>query len=471
MVAIAIFLFWVLAAYGFFSKKPHVLIYILFGTMPLGSFAVIPTVITGGLTFTATPIVALLIIARVFTARGGLNLFTNIALSKKHGLFLFAFWVVGIFTTIFMPRLFSGDVMVVPLRGISLAYAFPLAPSSQNFSQLIYVSISILSVFAFIEMFREEKMRQHAIAAMCLGATVQVVSGFLDFLNYYLPLDFILETFRNASYALAVDVEIFSSKRVVGLMPEASAFGNMCVNFLAFIYFFRRACEDAFLREKAIPVLIVALILLVWLSTSSASYVGLGFLGAMIGFEWMWRALKDKRNRLLKQGLMVELWLLNIALICFLTTVLVYPELFDPIIERVDRMVFQKTESYSYIERSMWNATAWQALLDTYGIGVGLGSARTSNGVVALVSSFGIVGTLFYVLFLLQVFLRHTTRDDHYGEAFISACKWSFLPPFLVDTLIATAADFGVSNAFRFGLVLSITYAMYSKNKYANPYN
>lgn len=470
MVAITIFIFWVLAFRCYRSTKPEALIYLLFGTMPLGSFAVIPPVVTGGLTLTGTPIIALMIIAKVFTARGGLNLFTGIALSKSNGLFLFAFWLVGLFTTLTMPKFFAGDIMVVPLRGESLAHAFPLEPTSQNFSQLVYISVSILSVFAFIEMLRDEKIRQHAIKAMCLGALVLVISGFLDFLDYYLPLDFILEMFRNASYALAVDVEIFSSKRVVGLMPEASAFGNMCVNFLAFLYFFRRASDNAFLRTKAIPVLIVALILLVWLSTSSASYVGLGFLGAMMGFEWVWRALKDKRNKLLKEGLMVELWLVNFALIAFLTTVLVYPELFDPILERVDRMVFQKTESYSYVERSMWNTVAWQALLDTYGIGVGLGSARTSNGVVALVSSVGILGTIFYVIFLLQVFLRHTTREDSYGEAFISACKWSFLPPFLVDTLIATAADFGVANAFRFGLVFAITHHLTTHNKYARKY-
>ncbi len=470
MVVITILIFWVLAFRSYTSKKPEALIYLLFGTMPLGSFAVIPPMITGGLTFTATPIIALLIIAKMFTVRGGLDLFTSIALSRHNCLFLFLFLLVGVFTTICMPRLFAGDVMVVPLRGISLAYSFPLEATSQNISQLFYISISVLAVIAFTAMLRDPAIQQKTIKAMCIGGCVLVLSGFLDYLSYYIPLSFFLNGFRNASYALAVDVEVFSSKRVVGLMPEASSFGNMCVNFLAFLYFFRRAADDVFLSDRLIPLLMALLVLLIYLSTSSAAYVGLGFLGVMMGFEWLWRALKNKRNKLLKQGLMVELWLLNIALICFLITVLVYPELFDPIVERVDRMVFQKTESYSYVERSMWNTVAWQALLDTYGIGVGFGSARTSNGVVALVSSVGVVGTIFYALFLLQFFLRHTTREDHYGEAFISACKWSFLPPFLVDALIASAADFGIANAFRFGFVLALTYHLFTKNKYARKY-
>lgn len=470
MVAITILIFWVLAFRSYTSKKPETLIYLLFGTMPLGSFAVIPPVITGGLTFTATPIIALMIIAKMFTVRGGLDLFTSIALSRHNCLFLFLFLLVGVFTTICMPRLFAGDVMVVPLRGISLASSFPLEATSQNISQLFYMSISVLSVIAFTAMLRDHMLQQKTIKAMCIGGCVLVLSGFLDYLSFYVPLDFLLNGFRNASYALAVEVELFSSKRVVGLMPEASSFGSVCLDFLAFLYFFRHAADDTFLSGRLIPLLMVLLVLLIYLSTSSAAYVGLAFLATIACFEWLWRALKKKRNKLLKHVLMVELWLLDIALIFFLVTVLVYPELFDPIIERVDRMVFQKTESYSYIERSMWNAVAWQAFLETYGFGVGLGSARTSNGVVALVSSVGVVGTIFYALFLLKFFLRNTSRAEYHGDSFISASKWSFLPAFFGSLLTSPTADFGISNAFRFGFVLALTFHFYTYNKYARKY-
>ena len=46
----------------------------------------------------------------------------------------------------------------------------------------------------------------------------------------------------------------------------------------------------------------------------------------------------------------------------------------------------------------MWNHVSWNALLSTYGLGVGLGGTRTSNFAVSLVSSVGLLGATFYFL-------------------------------------------------------------------------
>lgn len=68
--AIPIALFWALALWGAFGKS-HVLLYLFFGSMSFGAFAVIPTELTGGLTLTPTPMLALLIIMRSMLAEGG----------------------------------------------------------------------------------------------------------------------------------------------------------------------------------------------------------------------------------------------------------------------------------------------------------------------------------------------------------------------------------------------------------------
>jgi hypothetical protein len=49
----------------------------------------------------------------------------------------------------------------------------------------------------------------------------------------------------------------------------------------------------------------------------------------------------------------------------------------------------------------MWNAYGWSSFLASYGIGVGLGTARTSSLVFALLSNVGVLGTLFFSLFLM----------------------------------------------------------------------
>jgi hypothetical protein len=462
--AFAFILFWGLATYAFFTKKKHALLYILFGVMPFGSFAVIPTALTG-VTLTATPIIMLMIIFRTFFVKGGLDTFTTYALKRNHLLLLFAFWTIAIFVTIFMPRFFKGDVMVIPMN-LSASYAIPLEPTTQNFTQMIYITISTLAVFAFGMLLQNIKMRQHALNAICLASGVAVLTGVLDYLNQYVSLDFLLNAFRNANYGLAVDQQLFDAKRIVGLMPEPSSFGTLCIGFLTTLYFFRRTIDNEVLRERVVPLLIILLLTMVWLSTSSAGLVGLGIFGLLAIVEWVWRAQTNTKNKIAKRGLIIELWLFNILVITTLTILLLKPSLFNPITELIDTMVFKKTESSSYEERSMWTSVSWQALIDSYGIGVGLGGTRASNGVVVLMSSVGFLGAFLYYSFLLQTFFRRASKEDEYGTVMISAFRWSFLPPFLMDFLIGTTPDFGVFNAFRFGLVFAISYPTLLISKY-----
>lgn len=458
MLLLAFALFWGLAFYSFFSNEKRALLYLLFGTMSFGSFAVISPALTGGLTLTATPIILLMIIVRTFLIRDGVTTFLTVALSKQQSLLLFIFWVVATFITLFMPVFFSGEVLVIPVRSDILSYGVALEPTTQNFSQLVYISISIMAAFAFSVFLKESHMQQTALKAVCVGGCVVVVTGLLDLLSQYLPLDVLLSAFRNATYTLLTSVELQSGKRIVGLMPEASSYGGLCLGFLSFIYFTRIAIKNDFYREWLAPILIVLLALMLWLSTSSAAYVGLGFFGLLAIVEWLWRVKQSKTNPLFKLGLKTQAWIINAGVIALLVLILVNPSIFEPVIEMVDSLVFQKTSTSSYEERSMWTAVSWNAFLDTYGIGVGIGSTRASNGVVVLMSSVGLLGAVLFYGFLLQLLFKKPTANDHYSAALINAVKWSFAPSFMVDLLIATTPDFGTFNAFRFGLILAIAY-------------
>lgn len=466
--AFAYILFWGLILYGFLTQKKHVLLYILFGVMPFGSFAVISPKITG-VTLTVAPIVMLIFIARTFLVKDGLNQFVDISLAKNKLLLLFMFWLTAIFLTLTMPRFFQGDVMVIPMS-LSSLYAVPIEPTTQNFTQLVYISISILAVYSFAVFLQDLKMRQHAIKAICLAGFIAIVTGVLDYSSQYVKLDIVLDAFRNANYGLATEQMVFESKRINGLMPEPSAFANLCISLLATLYFFRRAIDSQVIREKIAPLLIVALIGMVWLSTSSSGLVGLALFGFLAITEWAWRARSNSKNKIAKRGLMVEIVILNILLIASLTVFLVKPQLFNPIIEMFDTMVFKKTESSSYEERSMWTTVSWQALLDSYGIGIGLGSTRASNGFVTLTSSVGFIGAMFYYSFLLQSFFRKAATSDEYGDVMMTAFRWSFVPPFVVDLLIGTTPDFGLFNAFRYGLVLAIAIAAMPQKRYRSVY-
>lgn len=461
MDLVPVALFWGLGIWGFFSRKP-VLLYLFFGSMPFGAFAVVPTQLTAGLTFTATPIVSLLIIARVLGSAKGIGFFLESALDFRRLGLLTGFWVTAIFTTLFMPSLFAGQVDIIPVRG-TVSQPSPLFPTTQNISQLFYVSISVLAVFAFSRLLQSHVMRQRALEAICVGAAMAILTGLLDFLSQYIPIQPLLAPFRTATYALLTDVEVLGAKRVVGLMPEASSFGSVCVAFLTALYFFRRAILNERLRDRAAPVAMAFLALFAYLSTSSAALVALAIVATMAALEWVWRSAALRRGALRRRGLAAEAWLAFGAAGVLVVVLMAVPSVFDPVINLLDRMLFQKTSSQSFEERNMWTATSWNALVATYGIGVGIGGTRASNALVAVFSNVGIVGGLLYYAFIAQSLLRRAPKGDEVGAAMISAVRWSFPPGFVIGLLIGTSANFGTFGAFRYGLVAAISYGIYQQ--------
>jgi hypothetical protein len=135
------------------------------------------------------------------------------------------------------------------------------------------------------------------------------------------------------------------------------------------------------------------------------------------------------------------------------------PRLFAPVQEMLDVMVFQKSTSSSYEERSMWTKVSWDALLASGGLGVGMGGTRASNFAVALFSSAGFLGGALYSLFLINcLIVQRAAKNDLVGSALFAAVRWSFLPPFFAGLTVGTTPDFGVFNAFLFGFAIALSH-------------
>ncbi len=104
-------------------------------------------------------------------------------------------------------------------------------------------------------------------------------------------------------------------------------------------------------------------------------------------------AVAALRGRLSGQDLLILafVWL---TLIVVLSVYLLDERIFDPIVHLFETMVLNKATSESAEVRFYWNAQSMQAFLDTFGMGVGLGSSRAASWLVAVLSQLGIVGTL-----------------------------------------------------------------------------
>lgn len=450
-------LFWPLAIWGMISRNPAILLYLLFGSIPFGSFAAIPPGMTGGLTFTPTPVVGMLIILRMLIQARGFQFAVGCAAAPNRMMLLFLFWVVALFSIMFYPRLFAGDVEVIPVRGI-LQEAALLRPTTQNISQFGYLSISIFLVVAFAYMLRDQAMRLVALRAFCFGGVVAAATGILDFASQFLPLDPILAPFRTATYALAVDVIVLGGKRVVGLMPEASAYGGVCLAFLCGIYFLRRAIPEHAIKDRYLLVLIGTLVFFTWQSKSSGAMGALGIFGALALVEWYWRVNRKRREAQERRQLRSEGRIAYALILAVLVVGIAAPVIFEPLIEQFERMVLTKRESHSFEERGFWRQTSWDAALATYGIGVGVGGTRASSSVVSVISQTGFLGALLFYGFVLQTYLRRPSRQQPDAPQILIAFRFAYLPPFMLSSLVG-GINFGTFNAFLFGIVAATSLA------------
>ena len=466
---IPIAIFWVLALVGLFGRR-SILIYLFFATMPFGSFAAIPPGLTAGLTLTPTPIIACFLFMRTFMDGKAVR-FAVSALCAPRGLLLLTlFWGVAVAVTLLMPRVFADAVIVTPMKMTSFFQVEPLAPTKQNISQIAYLTISAFTVVTFARLMLEPKYQEIALKALCLGGAIAVLTGIVDMLSHYLPLTPLLEPFRTARYALMTDVKVAGGvQRVVGLMPEASAFGSLCIQLLIMLYFIRHAITDNFLRRKVVPIVGGLLLLFTWLSTSSSAYVALVVFGVFVLLEWLWRGKSARKGTRKGRELELEFWVAFLMVAVFFAAYVIKPQLFDPAFRLFDQMVLKKAHSSSFEERSFWNETSWNAFLSTYGLGVGMGGTRASNEMIAIVSNTGFLGAFFYYGFVLQSLLRRAYPGDTVSAALVSGLRWSFLPGMTSGFLAGTSADFGLKNAFLFGTLFAAATLSWHNRRTSGP--
>ncbi len=462
---IPIAIFWGLALIGLFGNR-SLLIYLFFATMPFGSFAVFPTTMTMGLTFTPTPIVACILFLRTFLTGRAIKFGISALFSPRGLVLLTAFWAVAVLVTIFSPRFFAGKITVVPMKVTAYLQSSFLEPTTQNISQILYLTISVITVVTFARLMIDARQQQNALKALCIGGAITIITGVLDFSSHFVPLDWLLEPFRTASYVLMTDVTLEGgTRRVVGLMPEASSYGALCTQLLTLVYFLRHAITDPFYRRKVVPVVATLLLLFVWLSTSSSAYVALVVFGAFAALDFLWRAKKARRGTRAGRELELEFWAASAVTAIVFTGFIARPDIFDSLFRLFDQLVLKKTHTSSYEERNFWTMTSWYALLNTYGLGVGMGGTRASNEVIAVLSNTGLLGGLFYYGFALQSMLRRAWPGDAVNSALVSGLRWSFLPGLTAGILAGTSADFGMKNAFLFGTMFAAAIASWHNRR------
>ncbi|MDQ6701719.1 MAG: hypothetical protein M3Z96_00700 [Pseudomonadota bacterium] len=446
---------WILILLGVLPRSPLPLLYLCFGFEGIQSLTLLPTAVDGsGLNLIPQAPCAVFLVCKILLSEGRLPRAVDAAMDPAKLGLLFIFLAYALFSAYVMPRFFAHMVEVIPMNA-TVSWKVLLQPTSSNIAQSAYMTLSVGVVLAFSLAGESASFRRHFMQASLVGGLVLIATGLADLAAAAAGLGGLLEPFRNANYALLADAELGGSKRVVGLMPEASAFGPACVAAAAILAFLRPCFEKLAWRDYLAPLTIAGLLAMAVLSISSTAFGGLAVFAAVYAANWLRRALSPDAPA--RDGLKWEAIAALAAVLVILGVVALTPDIMNPVYERIDEVIFKKSETSSYEGRMMWTKVAMHAFFATDGLGVGLGSARTSDWFVAVLSNTGIFPAALLFGFILRLYFRRCRAADPRAAEFATALKFGLVPWFAMAAVSWPAPDVGAGVASVLGLISCLT--------------
>jgi hypothetical protein len=282
------------------------------------------------------------------------------------GLFL-ATTAIGVAGAILLPRILNGVVLVLPP---SVGYhAEPLHPSGRNVIQGFYM---VCNLFLYVLISRSVCRRvvtvSQCISALAVGAWCAIALGVYQVLGSFAPLPWpsaILNS--NLSVAQLYDQSAYGIRRMSSTFLEPSI---LSMHFVGLFALFGLGLKRRWLGLALLGCLLI--------STSATAYVGLLFLG------FVWLAFAVPRMSLqafsaLAIAAAVAVGLLVVGFVGF--------DQFPGA-----QLVAQKLSSHSGTVRTAADSVNFQALWDSWGLGTGVGSTRSSSFLATFAACAGLPG-------------------------------------------------------------------------------
>jgi hypothetical protein len=311
-----------------------------------------------------------------------------------------AFWlaclvVYGVMLGFFAPRILARMTQIIPV-GTSeypvTGSTVPLGPVSSNFTQALYLAADLLTFVLVVAVSQTVSGFRAVTFGLMSFATANLFFAFVDLFGHGTPLEAMMDLIRNAQYQFHDEDIVAGVKRVVGSWPEAAAFAGISLGIIGFTGTMW-VCGR---YSKANGILFLLTSIMVVRSTSSTGLLGLPVCLVIIYAASLIRCGGPTGTRTSAAVvLFTPLAIIVAALVIFMNE-----DLYRQIYNYFDLLIFSKSTTASGIERSAWNRYAFQNFIDSYGLGVGLGTSRTSSFLFALLSNVGIPGTVFFAIFL-----------------------------------------------------------------------
>jgi hypothetical protein len=354
------------------------------------------------------------------------------------GFWLACFVAYGVISGFMLPRILAGMTLIVPLGSSEHAEGgiVPLGPTSGNLTQAIYLSGELV-VFAMIVAICSTRAGFEAITWTLIGcAATNVFFALLDLGTYATGTQDLLNFMRNARYTLHHEEEVVGLKRIVGSWPEASAFAASTLAMLGFT-------GTMFLCGRHPrwngPLALASLVLLV-LSTSSTGLAAAPPLLVILYGTALKRCGLYGSGRYSSAAVLLSPPLILMAVLLLLLN----QEAGAAVRDYIDLLILNKSTSDSGVERAAWNAIAQQNFLDSWGLGVGLGSVRTSSLPIALLANVGLPGTILFTFFAASSFGRRHGIPRTFPSDVRLAARNACLGLILAGLIASPSVDLGL---------------------------
>lgn len=333
----------------------------------------------------------------------------RLPMSTKTSLLVGLAFVLWSFASAFvLPNIFQGTPVYVPRLGIDeqLDNLSPLVWSFSNFGQAVYLLINFGVVMAAslkIKNAVEYMMlvRSFFLTSAIFGvfALYQVVSRSLGF---YYPSNLL---YSNPSHSIGFEQVIAGVYRVNATFSEPSYAGMYLSGVLGSgLYIWLVA------RQKWAGWLTLWVTVCLLLTTSSTAYLLLPTMLLAIG---VWRLI------ILAFGKSVNLNTFTKILIGLVALMAIGFFLIIRFYNIVDSALINKVDSGSFMARTYSDITALGIWLQSYGLGVGLGSNRPSSFVTSLLSNLGLIGFALFALFVLLLIAAALRKKNVWLTSFV----------------------------------------------------
>jgi hypothetical protein len=345
----------------------------------------------------------------------------------------------GLLSAVLLPRAFAGQtqILTVDRSSSELEVALhQLHPVSGNVTQSAYLIGAFLVFLAARAVLIDRIRMQWLRDAVLLLTALNAFAAFLNLAEYWLGFPKLLPYLRTANYAMFDAYEEAGLVRIQGTFSETSAFSAFTLPLFAF-------CANCWLnRERPTYSGTLALLSLVLLlsSTSGTAYTSLAAYLVGVLILMAWRSLRGSGEQshaatLAAAGAIVGI--VSSYVLCF------EPRVLHRIGEFFQVTVLNKLQSQSGVERTSWNEQAWQNYLDTWGIGVGLGSARASSFLLVLLSNLGTIGICTFSGFLFEL-LRSDPGTGPQQMPISSASRHAAVASLIAASVSGGVFDLGV---------------------------